>query len=452
MSAHACRRLRARGHGAAVLLALVPSLARALPGAGAAAPPATAAGPETPGGPPAAGVPPLTLRIADGPGSAGGEAGPAEVRFRLRSPLDDPEFTVPDQPARKNTLLALGEVVGINFVMWQAVYWMGKDYAKIGTETISDNFHKGWIIDTDGYWTNHFGHPYEGAAFYDAARSTGHGTYESFAAAFLGSLMWEHFMETQSPSVNDQVTTPFGGSVFGEVLYRLYRLVLDSGGARPSGWRRLGAFAISPVAGANELLFGDRYRGPVLLPPSWMGEFSLGMVIGGSVTDERTGARASAVGPWANVAAHVMYGVPGDPDLRLRKPFDHFDFRFGTSFTESVEPTASMLIRGLLVGDAIGSSSAPIGLWGLFTSYDVISVPVFKAAGFGVGPGVSLTRRWGSLELHGTALLELLPWAGGGSIEKLYERDYHYGPGAKGLLDLRAMLGDRLILDVAARE
>jgi hypothetical protein len=374
-------------------------------------------------------------------------------RYRLRSPFDDPEFTLRTAPAAgKNTAVALGEVLLVNFVMWQGSYWMGKQYAKISTDTIAQNFSKGWIIDTDGFWTNQFGHPLEGAFFYTAARSTGHGPYESFGVSFLGSLVWESFMETQSPSVNDQVITPGGGSVFGEVLYRMYRLIIDSAGARPSGWRKFGAFAVSPMTGANEFLFGERYRGPTLLPPSWMGEFHFGVVVGGSVTDVRTGARESAVGPWTNLAAHIAYGVPGTPDLRLRRPFDHFDARFAYSFTDQAQPSASMLIRGVLVGDTIESGEAPLGLWGLFTSYDVISVPLFKAAGFGVGPGVSLMKRWRGLELHGTALAELLPWAGGGSIEKLYERDYHYGPGAKAVLDLRALFGDRLILDLIGRE
>ena len=386
-------------------------------------------------------------------GAGGGDESGGQVRYRLRSPLDDPGFTVRTAPvAGKNTAVALGEVLLVNVLMWQGSYWLGKDYAKISTDSIAQNFRKGWIIDTDAFWTNQFGHPYEGALFYTAARSTGHGPYESFGVSFLGSLFWESFMETQSPSVNDQVTTPGGGSVFGEVLYRMYRLIIDSAGPRPSGWRKFGALLVSPLDGANQFVFGDRYHGPTLLPPSWMGEFHFGMVIGGSVTDLRTGARATDVGPWTNVAAHINYGVPGTPDLRLRRPFDHFDARIGYSFTGESQPTASMLIRGVLLGDTIDSGAASVGLWGLFASYDVISVPLFKATGFGVGPGVSLMKRWTPFELHATAVAELLPWAGGGSIDKVYERDYHYGPGAKAILDLRALLGDRFVLDLIGRE
>jgi hypothetical protein len=426
MSAPAMARRAARGLAAAALLTGAPA-------------PAAAAD--------------LSLRLGGDERGGDGAGTEAEVRYRLRSPLEDPAFAVrAGPPPAKNTALAAGEVLFVNLAMWQYSYWAGADYAKISVDSIEDNFNKGWIVDTDGFWTNQFGHPYEGSLFFNAARSTGHGPYESFAVSFIGSAFWESFMETQSPSVNDQITTPFGGSVFGEVLWRMYRLIMDSAGPRPSGWRKLGALAVNPLAGVNQALTGQRYHGPTLLPTSWTGEFHFGTVIGASLTDERTGAREQDVGPWGNLAAHVTYGLPGDPELRLKAPFDHFDARIGYSFTDAVEPSASMLIRGLLVGDTLEPGDRPLGLWGLFTSYDVVSVPLFKATGFGVGPGVSLVRRWGSFELQGTAVVEFLPWAGGGSVEKLYQRDYHYGPGAKALLDVRALFGDRVILDLGARE
>jgi hypothetical protein len=336
--------------------------------------------------------------------------------------------------------------------MWAVGYWAGAPDAKTGLGTIKQNFSKGWIIDTDPYWTNQFGHPYEGSMFYTAARSTGHGPYASFGVAFLGSLMWEQFGEVQSPSVNDQITTPGGGSVLGEVLYRMNRLILDSSPDRPSVWRELAAFAVAPMAGANRYFNGERYRGGTLLPRSWMGQFSAGMVLGGWLVDERTRVREGSVGQSASINAHVIYGIPGTPDLKLRVPFDHFDFRGTVAFASSDQPTAAMLIRGLLVGAAIGPATDPHGLWGLFSSYDVISVPVFKAAGFGLGPGVSLAWRWSNFELHATGIALFLPWAGGGSMVKLFDRDYHFGPGAEGVLDFRALFGDRVIVDVSSHQ
>jgi hypothetical protein len=397
----------------------------------------------------------LTLALgalAPATARAAGRDDSGPVWYHLRPPFADPDFKSFAFEPQKNPALALGEVVAINFGMWFVSYWAGNEFSKIGFDTIGQNFRKGWIIDTDPYWVNSLGHPYEGAMFYDAARSTGHGVYESFGFAFLGSLIWEEFMEKQSPSINDQITTSAGGSILGEVLYRMHRLVLDSGGASPSGWREFFAFLVSPPAGFNRWTSGDRYRGEVLLPTSWIGEFQLGAVIGGSTTDHRTGATTTATGPWTKIGAHILYGVPGTPDLRLKQPFDHFDLAVSFAFTDAVEATGGLLIRALIIGDTIGSGQGFGGLWGLFGSYDVIGVPLFKATGAGFGPGVSLMSRWGWFELHGTALAEFMPWAGGGSMQALFARDYHYGPGANGLFQLRGHFGDRATLDLSIRE
>jgi hypothetical protein len=402
--------------------------------------------------PPAWLYPPARLLLPSTDRSGFAEGGAGEVRHRLRSPLEDPGSIAPDQAPRRNTWLPLGEVVATNFLLWQASYWAGADYAKINGKTIAENFRNGWIIDSDPFWTNQLGHPYQGAAYYTAARSTGHGPYASFGISFLGSLMWEQFGEVQSPSLNDQVTTTLGGSVFGEVLYRMYRLVLDTGGARPGGWRKLGAFALSPVSGVNHALVGPKYNGAAMVPTSWMGELELGAVIGGQLEDAGTDAQEGDAGPWVSVGAHVMYGVPGDPELRLRDPFDHFDARFSMSFAQGVQPAPILLMRGLVVGTKLGEPEAPVGLWGLFSSYDVIAVPLFGVSGVGLGPGVSLMHRWGSFELHGTGLIEFLPWAGDGYVPKRYGRDYLFGTGVKEIVDLRGLLGDRVILDLIARD
>jgi hypothetical protein len=421
------------------LLAACPPLALARDAAVAQSGPRPAASPSQ-------SAPMLESRFGERPERGGA------VWYRLTPPFAEPGFEPFSFAPRKNTWLALGEVVGINFVMWQVSYWAGNSFSKIGFDTIGQNFRKGWIIDTDPYWVNQFGHPLEGALFYTAARSTGHNFYESFGAAFLGSLIWEQFMEVQSPSVNDQITTPIGGALLGEVMHRMHRLILDSGGAKPGPWREFSAFLVSPVEGVNRWFAGDTYRGEMLLPPSWMGQFHLGMVIGGSATDRRTGAILEDVGPWASVGARVIYGVPGTPGLRLRQPFDHFDAQFMISFAGRAEPTASLLVRGLVIGDTIGKGDGFGGLWGLFASYDVTAVPVLKASGVGLGPGVSLMNRWDWFELHGTASAELLPWATGGDQEALFARDYHVGPGAKGQVELRGYFSDRATLELGFRE
>jgi Domain of unknown function (DUF3943) len=375
------------------------------------------------------------------------------VWYRLPPPFADPNFEPFAFEPQRNTGLALAEVVGINVLMWQVSYWAGNDFSKISTETIGQNFQKGWIVDTDPYWVNQFGHPLEGMLFYSAARSTGHDFYQSFAFSFLGSWIWEQFMEVQSPSVNDQITTPVGGTLLGEVLYRMHRLILDSGGGKPDFWHEAGAFLVNPVAGFNRLTSGDKYRGEMLLPASWWGQFHLGTVLGGSSSVQHGTEPAPSIGTWASVGAHVVYGVPGTPDLRLRQPLDHFDLDFAFAFAGQEEPVGELRLRGILLGDTIGRGEGGLGgLWGLFGSYDVTGVPVFKASGVGLGPGVSLAQRWDWFELQGSALGEVMPWATGGSMVALFARDYHNGPGAKGTLELRAHFADRVTLEAWARE
>src|SRR5438270_3843280 len=188
-------------------------------------------------------------------------------RFRLLPPYADPGFVSgPAPPPDKSYLIALAEVIGIDTLVWAIDYSSGKPYAKISLDSIKQNFDKGWIIDTDDFWANSLMHPLHGNLNYNAARSLGLNFYESFGYAFLGSLIWEQFAEIQPPSMNDQVNTPFGGTMLGETLFRMSRLILDSGGYQPGGWRQFFAFLINPAGGVNRLLFGNKYRGELLLP------------------------------------------------------------------------------------------------------------------------------------------------------------------------------------------
>jgi hypothetical protein len=109
-------------------------------------------------------------------------------------------------------------------------------------------------------------------------------------------------------------------------------------------------------------------------------------------------------------------------------------------------------IRGLLVGDTLSLADEPGGLWGLFTSYDFIAPQVFRVQGLGVGPGVSLAKRWGWFEQHATIVAEFMPWAGGGTTQALGVRDYHYGPGVNAVVELRTHITDHLIVRLEGRQ
>ncbi len=85
-----------------------------------------------------------------------------------------------------------------------------------------------WVIDDDQFSTNQFLHPYGGTIYYGSARSAGLNFYESFLYTAAGSFLWEIGGERTRPSINDQITTTFGGTFLGEPLFRMAGLLLET--------------------------------------------------------------------------------------------------------------------------------------------------------------------------------------------------------------------------------
>lgn len=92
------------------------------------------------------------------------------------------------------------------------------------------------------------------------ARSAGLNCRESLLYSNVGSFLWETGGETTDPSINDQIASGFGGSFFGEALFRMASLVLEGDGGKPGFWRELGATIVSPPTGINRLAFGGRFK------------------------------------------------------------------------------------------------------------------------------------------------------------------------------------------------
>ena len=133
------------------------------------------------------------------------------------------------------------------FLIWNAFgrWVLHADYADVTWDSIKENLKPGaWWWDRDALAVNQIGHPLQGAMNYLGARSTGNGPWVSFGYAFGASLVWEIAGETEPPSYNDQITTPVGGALLGEVLYRCHVLIIQhmarAHGARssPSASRR----------------------------------------------------------------------------------------------------------------------------------------------------------------------------------------------------------------------
>ena len=109
-------------------------------------------------------------------------------------------------------------------------------------------------------------------------------------------------------------------------------------------------------------------------------------------------------------------------------------------------------LGGCFWGSTYASGESTRGIWGLYGNYDYISPQVFRVSNTALSLGTTW-QTWLSktVALQGTALAGA-GYGAAGSIEQTGERDYHYGVTPHGLLSLRFMFGDRVMIDLTGRE
>jgi hypothetical protein len=321
-------------------------------------------------------------------------------------------------------------------------------------DDIQRHFEEGWVYDKDKFLTNQFAHPYEGSVYFNTARSLGHGFWVSSAAAFVGSWTWEMFAEAEQPSINDQITTTVAGSFLGEILYRMSNVVLDGGGAKPSGWREFAALAISPANGFNRWIYGDTYRPAGFTSHPSYGSFRVGYGFSESVSAANVDPTASSKG--IGVGGAITYGLaPGE--WEFREPFDYFDIAADLVLNKQANTRSAngnFSIHGLLAGAKYGSGTAR-GLWGLFGTYDYLTPQAYRVSSSALGLGTTGQLPLGrDFVLTGSAILSLGFGAGGTLTEDLVSgnRDYHFGAQAVAYLNGKLIFRDALALDAGARQ
>lgn len=325
--------------------------------------------------------------------------------------------------------------------------------------SIEENATGGWVYDSDPFDINQFGHPYQGSMYHGFARSAGLGYWTASAYTLLGSAAWEVMGETSPPSINDQLTTGFGGSFLGEPLFRMASLLLESG--EPGGprfWRELGAAAMSPSTGFNRLMYGDRFDGVFRSNnPAAYTRIALGATVASSVSSNvnvNTDPLGQAV-PQSYETGEIVgdftigYGLPGKPGYTYTRPFDYFHFQFTAASSNVFE---NVMTRGLLYGTDYAWGDAYRGVWGLYGTYDYIAPQIFRISSTAAALGTTM-QAWLSprLALQGS-VLGGVGYGSSGTIDAPGERDYHHGITPQGLLALRLIHGDRLSLDLTARD
>lgn len=380
------------------------------------------------------------------PAQAGAEGGSAEqgALADLR-PFDPGQLKLQGDPAKpadlrlqeelrlrpaRPALIAAVETLSI-FVLWSSWNRVSgtKDWARVTPESIRDNLTSPWVYDDDPFYTNQFGHPYQGSMVFGAARSAGLGFWASSAYPFAFSALWEVAGETERASINDQVTTTIGGIVLGEVFYRAADWIRGDG---RSIWRQAVATLVSPVSTVNRTVVtgGD---------PEPPGPLRLSVGVGALTTMEfDTPSRGMA----PSLDLKLTHGVPGSPGWRFARPFDHFDAELFWAATP--DPVFSLRARGLMVGREFAEGPEGGGLWGLWLSFDLVGPGTRRVSTSALGVGA--TGRWAlgpTLALEGTAVGSAVLMGASGVTGPVGERAYRFGPGAQGVLETWLSAGDR---------
>jgi hypothetical protein len=351
-----------------------------------------------------------------------------------------------DIEARKSYWIPVGEIVGFDFLLNEFNrHFVGDEY-KSNLSSIRHNLRSSWHTDTDPFTVNQLGHPYQGSMYYGFARSAGLNYWESLGYTVAGSAFWEIAGETTPPSLNDQITTSFGGSFLGEALFRMSNLVLDQADM-PRFWREVLAASISPPTGLNRLAFGDRFDHTFSShDPVYYGRLALGVATN---TQNKSGPSTYLQHTEEIADFSLDYGLPGKPGYSYDRPFDYFAFKITASSANGVE---NLMTRGLLVGTDYEAGKNYRGVWGLYGSYDYIEPQIFRVSSAALSLGT--TAQWWlsrSIALQGSALAGA-GYASVGTVHGTAENDYHFGVAPQALVALRLIFGDRVSLDTTTRD
>ncbi|MFO7577990.1 MAG: DUF3943 domain-containing protein [Pelovirga sp.] len=108
------------------------------------------------------------------------------------------------------------------------------------------------VWDKDHWTINYVGHAYFGGVYYQVARKSGYGQWDSFVyTTLMSTFFWEYGLEAfaERPSVQDLIYTPLSGWLCGEWAHRAEQRILTRDG-QVLGSTALGSvslFLLDPV-------------------------------------------------------------------------------------------------------------------------------------------------------------------------------------------------------------
>jgi opacity protein-like surface antigen len=336
---------------------------------------------------------------------------------------------------------ATAEMLAINFgASMVNEFTREANFNQISPRSFWANLDHGFTYDDNKFRTNQLIHPANGAMYYNAARANGRDFWGSSAMAIAGAFIWECCGETHPMSFNDMISTGIGGIARGEVMYRVSSLILDN---TKRGWGRAGqeagAFLMSPIRGFNRVVSGDasEVKGNPEHPYNYRPDFQLFLRAGGRVIGEgesiSENTKKYGFFEWV-----LSYGDAWDPDNR--RPYDRFDVTAQSNFGDKTR-LGRLLIRGDLWSKLVAENHS----LSLQQDFDYIDNEAFEYGGQSLGPTLVsrfelsdtmrlMARTQAFFIILGAVNSDLSFLADVAEQERI--REYDYGPGAGGSLEL----------------
>jgi hypothetical protein len=336
---------------------------------------------------------------------------------------------------------ATAEMFAINFgASMINEYVRQANFNQISPRSFWDNFKEGFTYDDNKFKTNQLVHPFNGATYYNAARANGIEFWGSSAMAIAGAFIWECCGETHPMSFNDMISTGIGGIARGEVMHRISSLMLDN---TKRGKGRFGqeaaAFLMNPVRGFNRVLSGDasEVKGNPVHPYDYRPDFQLFIRGGGRVIGEGESISENT-NSYGFLEWVLSYGDAWDAENR--RPYDRFDVTAQSNFGDKTR-LGRLLIRGDIWSKLVSEDHS----LSLQQDFDYIDNEAFEFGGQSLGPTLVsrfelsptmrlMARTQAFFILLGAVNSDLSFLADVANQERI--REYDYGPGAGGSLEL----------------
>jgi len=299
-----------------------------------------------------------------------------------------PDKDIVDKYNPKRPLwISFTETFGLNMLLWSYNRYIDQaHHAMISFESMKNNLKHGFDYDADSLMINFWGHPFQGAMYYNTSRTLGHDYLTSMAVTAFGSLQWEFFMEIEPPAINDFIITTMAGSIFGEMFYRLSSLIIDettTGSERII--RETSAGVFNPGRLLNRLIFtkiSRKSKDHVYEKEPYSLNFAFGM---NTISD---GFNIDVNGKKRNLIFDFLfiYGYPFGK--KTYKPFDYFTLEMMLNLTKNKQPfMGSFLIDSVFYGKRYSFGEHKI-LLSINQNFDYLENSIYQIAALDLGGAI----------------------------------------------------------------